>query len=253
MSTPDEHSRADEPSDTSPDGALSRRGHLLHLLGLGSLLVLALVLVWAYTPLQEYATVKAATEGLHGLADSPFGPLYLVLAQALLGLVAFPYTVLATVTGYLYEPPMALLINFVGCAANASLSFYVGRWLGLRTVRQYGGRAIRAINRRLSRRGFLAVVILRNLPIAPFTVINMVCGAAEIRFRDYLLGTQLGMAPGLVALTLFGDQLERALSNPSASTIAWLLGAAALVIAVALGVERWAERRDRQAEKTPQN
>lgn len=245
MAHPDHRTHADDPLGDS----LTQRGRRLHLLGLGGLLMIALLLVWIYTPLQEYATVQKTTEGLNELAQSPLGPLYLILAQTLLGLVAFPYTVLATVTGYLYAPPMALLINFVGCAANASLVFWVGRWLGLRTVRRYGGRIIRAINRRLSRRGFLAVVVLRNLPLAPFTVINLVCGAAEIRFRDYLLGTQIGMTPALIALTLFGDQLERALRDPSASTIAWLLAAAALVLGVALAVEQWAERRDRQSAR----
>ena len=238
MAEPDHHVRADDP--------LTQHGRRLHLLGLSGLLLIALLLVWAYIPLQEYTTVQKITEGLHGLAQSPLGPLYLILAQTLLGLVAFPYTVLATVTGYLYTPSLALLINFIGCASNASLVFWVGRWVGLPPVRRYGGRILRAINRRLSRRGFLAVVVLRNLPIAPFTVINLVCGATEIRFRDYLLGTQIGMAPALIALTLFGDQLGRALSNPSAGTIAWLLVAAALVLGVALGVEHWAERRDRR-------
>ena len=54
------------------------------------------------------------------------------------------------------------------------------------------------------------MTVLRLLPIAPFTVVNLVAGASEIRARDYMLGSLFGMSPGIVLMTMFGDRLGMA-------------------------------------------
>ena len=40
------------------------------------------------------------------------------------------------------------------------------------------------------------VITLRIVPVAPFTVVNLVAGASHISFRDFALGTLLGMLAG---------------------------------------------------------
>ncbi|OPH12145.1 hypothetical protein FE89_29785 [Azospirillum brasilense] len=79
---------------------------------------------------------------------------------------------------------------------------------------------------------------LRVVPVAPFTVVNLVAGASRIRFADYLFGTILGMAPGILVFNLLGHQLERVLTEPTPTDMV-LLGLAA-VTALGLG---WAGNR----------
>lgn len=232
---------------TNPD-SLSRRGKVFHWVGLLSLVCLSLVLAWRYTGVPPEQALVALEQAIRTLTLSPLGPLYLMIIQGLSGLLLLPYTPLALLTGYLYDPLSALLINFFGCAANASLLFWVGRWLGPQTLLRDNSTLVQRLRRRVARRGLLTVVVLRNLPIAPFAVVNLLCGAMHIRFRDYLLGTQLGSGPVLIALTLFGDQLQRTLHNPGLTTLSWLLGSALLVIGVALAVEHWAETRNDYGE-----
>jgi uncharacterized membrane protein YdjX (TVP38/TMEM64 family) len=86
------------------------------------------------------------------------------------------------------------------------------------------------------------------VPVAPFTLINLAAGAIRIRLSDFLAGTVLGMAPGMAALTLFGDRIEALLRDPSPGRIALLLMALGLVVAVAYGTDRWAARRRRRRE-----
>lgn len=96
-----------------------------------------------------------------------------------------------------------------------------------------------------------AVTVLRMLPVAPFLVVNLVAGASQLRLRDFLLGTALGMTPGIVAVAVFSDRLAAALEDPSPSAFATL----ALVLAglglAALGV-RWllARRARRRAGRS---
>jgi uncharacterized membrane protein YdjX (TVP38/TMEM64 family) len=75
------------------------------------------------------------------------------------------------------------------------------------------------------------------VPVAPFTVVNLVAGASDIRFRDFLLGTIIGLLPGLIALTLLGYQISELLTEPSALQLAILAGAVAIWIAVSVGIQ----------------
>ncbi|MGD8530356.1 MAG: hypothetical protein PVG97_05195, partial [Syntrophobacterales bacterium] len=50
-------------------------------------------------------------------------------------------------------------------------------------------------------------------------------------FRDFIFGTILGMAPGIIAITIFERQLEVAIREPGAGSLA-LLAAVAVAIAV---------------------
>lgn len=42
---------------------------------------------------------------------------------------------------------------------------------------------------------------LRIFPVAPFNVINLVAGASHASFRDFVAGTAIGLAPGVLVLT----------------------------------------------------
>ena len=93
--------------------------------------------------------------------------------------------------------------------------------------------------------GVLAVVVLRLVPVAPFTLVNLVAGATHLRARDFLLGTALGMTPGILAVTVFSDRLAVALWHPSGTALALLAAAAALIAAGAFVLYRWLARRAR--------
>jgi phospholipase D1/2 len=60
---------------------------------------------------------------------------------------------------------------------------------------------------------------------------------------QYAVGSILGMAPGLLAATMFAGQLRAALEDPS--TISWWIVAAVAVVFVAFvwAVRRWFARR----------
>jgi SNARE associated Golgi protein len=75
------------------------------------------------------------------------------------------------------------------------------------------GPRLSRIRNSLARRGVLAVATVRMVPLAPFTLVNVVAGASQIRLTDYLAGTALGMAPGLIALSALGHQILSAVAS----------------------------------------
>ena len=115
--------------------------------------------------------------------------------------------------------------------------------MGRRWVRRLASRRINVVNKRLNQHGLLAMTVLRLLPIAPFTVVNLVAGASELRMRDYLLGSLVGMAPGIVLITLFGDRLGAWLRRPDVANLGVVVAFAAAALALTWTLQHWSRRR----------
>jgi uncharacterized membrane protein YdjX (TVP38/TMEM64 family) len=91
------------------------------------------------------------------------------------------------------------------------------------------------------------MIVLRSLPLAPYGVVNVVSGASHIRLRDYLLGTTLGMLPGIVLTTAFAHNLVMAIRRPGAETLGVLVIVVLLLTGFGIGMRRWIRRRRGQA------
>jgi phosphatidylserine/phosphatidylglycerophosphate/cardiolipin synthase-like enzyme/uncharacterized membrane protein YdjX (TVP38/TMEM64 family) len=164
-------------------------------------------------------------------------------AFCLATLLFVPVNIVIAATGALFGPFLGLLYALAGALLAAGLSFAVGRALGRRWVRRLASRRINAVNKRLNQHGLLAMTVLRLLPIAPFTVVNLVAGASEIRTRHYLLGSLFGMAPGVVLITLFGDRLGAWLRRPDVANLGVVVAVAAVALALTWALRRWSRRR----------
>jgi phospholipase D1/2 len=144
-------------------------------------------------------------------------------------LAMVPVLLLIAATGLAFGPILGPAYAMAGCLASASVGFAIGRWMGRRRVERFGGERIAQVSRALRRNGTLAVFFARKVP-APFTLTNIVVGASSVAYRDFLLGTILGMGALVIALAGFGYQLTKALRDPSPTT--WIV--AALFVGVPL-------------------
>ncbi|UEM02784.1 VTT domain-containing protein [Skermanella rosea] len=198
-----------------------------------ALLLAGLAALWRFTGLSELATVDGVLDWAQGVADMPFGPLIGVAAYVVGGFVMFPVMVLIAATAIVLGPVWGFATAISGCLASAAVLFWVGRLGGRRWVRRFGGRFVNKISRRLADQGILAVAVIRVIPVAPFSVVNVVAGASHLRFTDYVIGTALGMAPGVLAFSLLGSQLERTLREPTPASIGIAAGIA--LVAASLG------------------
>ena len=108
-----------------------------------------------------------------------------------------------------------------------------------------GGTRVNLLSQSMARRGFVAVIALRLIPVAPFAIVNMVAGATHLRLRHMLLGTALGMCPGTLAIALFTDQLMLSLKQPGPGSYALLALTAALITVGMWGLRRWVGEQQR--------
>ncbi|MGH8769865.1 MAG: VTT domain-containing protein [Burkholderiales bacterium] len=197
----------------APDVSIREKAPLFLKFGLIVFLFVGLFAAWRYTPLKEYATVETVTAWAETFSGHPAAPLMVVAIYVLGSIVLFPRTLLTLGTVIAFGPWLGFTYAMLGVLVAALITYYAGRLVSRDTVRRLAGEKINRITETLRRKGLLSVVALRMLPIAPFDVVNVVCGASRIKLWHFMVGTFLGMLPGMLAATVFGDQLKSAIGD----------------------------------------
>jgi len=142
-----------------------------------------------------------------------------LVVVAFVGLTPVPVVLLIAATGIAFGPVLGPIYAMAGCLASGSVGFGIGRWMGQRRVEALGGERVARVGRTLKRNGTLAVFFLRKIPF-PFVLANIIVGASTVSYRDFLLGTVLGMAGLVIGLAGFGYQLTMVIRSPSPATVA---------------------------------
>jgi phospholipase D1/2 len=155
------------------------------------------------------------------------------------GFLMIPVTLLIAAVGVAFGPLLGFTYAALGAYSSAAVGFLIGRTLGREPVRRLAGPRLNRISRRLARSGIVAVTLLRLLPIAPFTLVNVVAGAMQLRFRDFFAGTVLGMLPGIVMMTLLGVSAERVLLRGDAASIIGLVAVFLVLGGLGYALQRW--------------
>ena len=78
-------------------------------------------------------------------------------------------------------------------------------WIARRIARS---RRFTAIDRMIGRHGFKVVLLSRLSPISPFVILNYLFSLTKVSFREYALGSLIGMIPGTVMFVYFGAGLR---------------------------------------------
>ena len=221
---------------------IPRRAIGLGLLACGLIL---LALAWRFTPLRDWINLASLIGLARALEDMPFTPLAVMACYVVGGLLMVPVTLLIAVSGIVFGPLWGAGYAMTGALLSASVTYAIGAWLGRDVVRRLLGARVNGLSRRIARRGVLAMMVIRVLPIAPFSIVNIVAGASHIRYRDFALGTVLGMAPGIAVTVIFMHNLVEAVRRPSTGTLAILAGVATLMVAFAFFLRRLLSRNER--------
>lgn len=138
----------------------------------------------------------------------PALPLVFLAGYALVAVLPVPRTVLTISSGVLFGAALGLAVALAATAVAAVLALLLVRRLdGRRVASRLTHSAVRAVDERLRRRGWLAVGSLRLISFAPFSVVNYCCALSSIRVTPYLVATVLGSLPGTAATVILADAL----------------------------------------------
>jgi phospholipase D1/2 len=212
--------------------------HGLLRLGLILLVLLGLSAAWRWTALGEWLSLERVTGWIDHLRGSPSAPFVIVGGYIVGSLILVPVTLMVLATAFAFGPLAGAAYSLVGCLMAAVITYALGRILGRDKVRRLAGSRLNRVSRRLADHGLVTMLTVRLVPVAPYTVVNIVAGASHIRLRDFVLGTILGMAPGILAITFFEHQLEIAIGEPGAKSFALLAVLVGAIIIFALVIKK---------------
>lgn len=226
---------------------LGPRQRISLLLGLCVLAGMALLAaLWSRVPLHDWIAPGPWLALLRPWAESPAAPAYALAAYVLGGLLVVPILGLFVLSFLLFGPLPGFCYALSGALLSAAVVHGAGGILGRDAVAGLlAGSSLEDLRARLARRGILTMAVVRVLPLAPFSVVNLVAGASGIPRGDFLLGSALGLLPSILAMGLLGDRIEALLGDPGVRTALLFLGSCVLLTAAAVGLRRWLADRER--------
>ena len=226
------------PEEHHPSARRRVAGFLLTIAAL-----VALAAAWHWTPLNQWLDVQTVVAAVGALDEHALAPWFVVTGYLVGGFVMVPVTFMVVVTVLAFGPLEGFLLALAGSLVSAAATYGLGHIAGRRTIRRVAGSRLNRLSQRFAKRGLLTVIGVRIVPVAPFTVVNLVAGASHIRFWTYMLGTLLGMTPGLVGLSAFMDRLVALVRHPDTMNFALAAGVAAVLVVAGFLVQRWLRRR----------
>ncbi|MGD9096990.1 MAG: VTT domain-containing protein [Desulfobacterales bacterium] len=205
--------------------------------------VLSLAALWRWTPLGEVIDFESARRLAVWIQQRPLAPFWVVAVYTAGSALAIPVTLMVIATVLVFGTWLGLAYALAGACVSAAALFAVGRWMGRDAVRRLAGGLLNRISRKLADNGLLTVITFRIVPVAPFAVINLIAGVSAIRWRDFALGTLIGLLPGVTAIALLADRAAASLRQPDIGQFSLLLTAVLLVGLGLFGLRRWIKRR----------
>jgi phosphatidylserine/phosphatidylglycerophosphate/cardiolipin synthase-like enzyme/uncharacterized membrane protein YdjX (TVP38/TMEM64 family) len=221
-------------------------------LAAAAVVILALTLAWRFTPLAEYTSPQAVIGHVQAFAQSWWAPLVLMAAYTPASIVMFPRPLITLSAVIAFGPVVGFAYAMCGILLAAIAGYAAGRLMPRNTVRRIAGPRLNRVSRELRNRGLLAMTLVRLVPVAPFIVVSLVAGAIRVKSWHFALGTALGMLPGIIVATVFGQQISAGVKDPSQIN-GWLLtGVMLLLVGGAVAVHRWLGRSQRSAPRAPE-
>lgn len=135
-----------------------------------------------------------------------FPPAFLA-AYVVVTVFPFPRTAFTLAAGLLFGPLLGATLAVAASTTSALIALLLVRAFGWQLSGLVRHPTVDALDARLRRRGWPAIVSLRLIPAVPFSVLNYAAGASAVRVLPYLVATFVGLLPGTLAVVILGDAL----------------------------------------------
>jgi uncharacterized membrane protein YdjX (TVP38/TMEM64 family) len=172
--------------------------------------VVALLLV-RYTPLRAILTAEALRQ-IMDLVGVFWAPVLYMLFYAVGVCLFLPGTLLTGLGAAVFGAYWGFVYVWIGAMLGAGAAFFIGRFLGRDFAASLIGGKLKKYDEAIERNGFATVLYLR-LIYFPFTPMNFGMGLTRVTFRDYIVGTGLGIMVGTFIFTFFIGTLKDVLDS----------------------------------------
>ncbi len=163
--------------------------------------------LYRFTELKELVTPQTLETILNA---SGFWAPAVFMALMVLAITLFvPASILIILAAGLFGAYWGFLYAWIGAWIGAGCAFFVGRTLGRDFVAAMIGDRLKKYDDAIERNGFTAVLYIRLLN-APFTPMNYGLSLTKVHFKDFFLGTGLGIMVSIFAFTFLSGMIRDA-------------------------------------------
>lgn len=220
------------------------------VIALAALVVVALIVLWRYTPLAQMLHPQALLRHLRFFAaNSPLGLLTISLIVAVGNTLLVPINVLLLGVALAFPGWKGFLCGLVGSIMAAVIQAHLGRRWGAGYAKRRFGEKFEILSSEVGRSGFTSVVAASLLPVAPNIATNIMAGVCRVPMWKLVAGTIVGFLPGLIILNLLGRQMREFLHEPGYSAAIGVVGLIVFVVLSQIIVKRYRARIHRRLER----
>lgn len=186
---------------------------------------------------------------LQGYAGSPWAFAVTVVLFVASAFIGVPQFILIAACVVAFGPSLGFWYSWAATVVSAGVTYWLGRGPTARLVDRFGGKTTERLKRFVGKNAFYASFMIRNVPSAPFIVVNMAFGATRANIWAFLSGCALGVLPKTALVAFFGGAVVTAVSGDGVWTSLILAGAAVLWLGLMLGVRELIKRREARVEE----
>jgi uncharacterized membrane protein YdjX (TVP38/TMEM64 family) len=184
---------------------------------------------------------------LQGYAGSPWAFVMTVVLFVVSAFFGAPQFILIAACVVAFGPSLGFFYSWVATTVSAGVTYWLGRGPTARLLDRFDSRTLDRLKRFVGRNAFYASFMIRNVPSAPFIVVNMAFGATRANFWLFLAGCALGVLPKTALVAFFGGAVVSAVSGDGVWTSLILAAVAVVWLGLMLGVREWVKRREKAA------
>jgi phospholipase D1/2 len=222
---------------------LSLAIHPWKKLALAAVALGALAAAWRYSPLADFLTLQRVSAWASVVRSTPWAPFAVVLAYAPAAALMFPQPLLVLFTVIAFGSRLGPVYAMTGILFSALACYAAGRRMRYESVERLSKGRLETARSIAQEHGVLAVFAANLVPVPPFAVQSAMAGALRIKLWQFIVGTALGTAPGVLAFSFFGRQIGAALEGDAKVSYALVMGALFLFAVFTIAAKRWASRR----------
>lgn len=182
----------------------------------------AVAVLWQVTPLRDWLDLARLLDRLRAFGHSPMAVTVVLAAYPISGLLMVPTTLLILASVAVFGPWWGFAYAGLGCLLSATVFYGLGRALQRWRLRILRSRRIDRVSALLTGHEVFAVAAVNLSQLVSFMLIGLAAGVLRMNFGRYVVGTLIGIVPGIIVLTLFEDRFDKAVHQPTTENIAAL-------------------------------
>lgn len=147
------------------------------------------------------------------LSYGNFSSVIFLILYSLKPIVLFiPVWPLSVIAGNIFGPYKALMLSMAGCFLSGTLAFFLAKFLGRSFVdKLLKGKAM-TLDSNIEKHGLKIMAIMRLTFVFPYDPLSYAAGLTKMKYRDFIIGTMIGVFPEMVSYSFVGKNLEHPLS-----------------------------------------